>query len=67
MYSPFSSATGWLELLGSSFYSVQSLGWKVKVDCTVSEVEITRAYVIQNTFGVLVSYLREDRPGNIDP
>jgi len=51
------------DMLGSSFHSVQSLGWKMKEDCVVSEVEITSVDVAQHTLRVLISYLREYRPG----
>jgi len=57
---------GWLEVLGSSFLSVQNLGWKVKENCVVGKEEITSIYVTQHTFGVLISYLSEYRPGQID-
>ena len=56
----------WLEVLGSSFFSFWSLGWKQKEDGIVGKMEYTGIYVIQYTFGILVSYLRENRPGHID-
>jgi len=63
----FGGSWEWLEVSGSSFYSLQSLSWKMKEHWIVGEVEITRVYVVQPTFWVLVSYLREGWPGQIDP
>ncbi len=38
----------------------------MKENRIVGEVEITTVYVIQHSFGVLVSYLSEGWPGHID-
>jgi len=53
------SPEGGLEVLGGSFYSVQSLGWKTKEGCVVGKVKITGVYVTQHTLGILISYFRE--------